>query len=203
MKTEQFIIAIGASAGGLDQINKFFDYTPLDGVSYIVIQHLSADYKSMMASLLDKHSKLHIEEAKNNMVVESNKVYLIPSANVMTIEDGRLLLTDKLKGVNFTINTFFKSLAKERGNKAIGVILSGTGSDGTEGMKAIKEAGGLLIVSNAESAEFHQMPQNVIDTGLVDYVITPEDMPKVIEHYVEKKSGKAETVVNEEEEEKS
>jgi two-component system CheB/CheR fusion protein len=200
--TEQFIIAIGASAGGLNQINKFFDFTPLDGVSYIVIQHLSPDYKSMMASLLDKHSKLNIIEATNNMVVETNKVYLIPSANVMTIENGKLLLTDKRKGVNLTINTFFKSLAKERGNKAIGVILSGTGSDGTDGMKAIKEAGGLLIASNADSAEFHQMPQSAIDTGLVDYVITPEDMPKVIEHYVEKRSDKAEILVNEEEEEK-
>jgi two-component system CheB/CheR fusion protein len=202
MKTDQFIIAIGASAGGLEQINKFFDFTPIDGVSYIVIQHLSADYRSIMASLLDKHSKLHILEATNNMVVEANKVYLIPSPNVMTIEDGKLLLTEKLKGVNFTINTFFKSLAKERGNKAIGVILSGTGNDGTEGMKAIKEAGGLLIASNAESAEFHQMPQSAIDRGLVDYVITPEDMPKVIEHYVEKKSDKEETSVNGEEEER-
>jgi two-component system CheB/CheR fusion protein len=130
------------------QINKFFDYTPLDGVSYIVIQHLSADYKSMMATLLDKHSKLKIQEATDNMTVEVNKVYLIPSKNVMTIEDGKLLLTDKVKGVNLTINTFFTSLAQERGHKAIGVILSGTGSDGTEGMKAIKEAGGLLLASD-------------------------------------------------------
>lgn len=86
MKTEQYVIAIGASAGGINQINAFFDHTPLDGVSYIVIQHLSADYKSMMASLLHKHSKLHIEEAKNHMLVEMNKVYLIPSTNVMTIK---------------------------------------------------------------------------------------------------------------------
>lgn len=184
MKTEQYVIAIGASAGGMDQINRFFDYTPLDGVSYIVIQHLSADYKSMMASLLDKHTKLNIEEATHNMTVEMNKVYLIPSKNIMTIEDGKLLLTDKLKGVNLTINTFFKSLAEERGNKAIGIILSGTGSDGTEGMRAIKEAGGLLLASDPENTEFNQMPLSIIETGLVDYVIEPEEMPKVIEDYV-------------------
>jgi two-component system CheB/CheR fusion protein len=203
MKSEQYIIAIGASAGGMDQINKFFDYTPLDGVSYIVIQHLSADYKSMMASLLNKHSKLNIEEATNNMTVETNKVYLIPSKNVMTIKDGKLLLTDKLKGVNLTINTFFKSLAEERGNKAIGIILSGTGSDGTEGMKAIKEAGGMLITSDPETSEYDQMPASVIATGLVDYVIPPEQMPKVIEHYVQKRTGGKVTKIEEEEEEKN
>ena len=111
MKSEQYIIAIGASAGGMNEINKFFDFTPLDGVSYIVIQHLSADYKSMMKSLLDKHSKLDIVEAKNNMQVEINKIYLVPSSDVMTIKDGRLLLTLKTKGINYTINTFFTSLA--------------------------------------------------------------------------------------------
>ncbi len=204
MKSEQYIIAIGASAGGMNQINTFFDFTPLDGVSYIVIQHLSADYKSMMASLLNKHSKLNIVEATNNMTVEANKVYLIPSKNVMTIKDGRLLLTDKLKGVNFTINTFFKSLAEERGDKAIGIILSGTGSDGTEGMEAIKEGGGLLITSDPQSSEYDQMPASAIATGLVDYIIPPEEMPKVIEHYVEKKmSGKYTKTDEEEEEEKN
>jgi two-component system, chemotaxis family, CheB/CheR fusion protein len=202
MKSEQYIIAIGASAGGMDQINKFFDYTPLDGVSYIVIQHLSANYKSMMAALLDKHSKLNIEEATHNMTVEVNKVYLIPSKNVMTIKDGKLLLTDKLKGVNLTINVFFKSLAEERGDKAIGIILSGTGSDGTEGMRAIKEGGGLLLASDPESTEFNQMPLSIIETGLVDYVIEPEQMPKVIEDYVKRELNGKESKMNEEEEEK-
>ncbi|MDB5246680.1 MAG: chemotaxis protein CheR [Segetibacter sp.] len=201
MKTRQYIIAIGASAGGMDQINKFFDYTPLDGVSYIVIQHLSADYKSMMPSLLHKHSKLTIEEATNNMTVEVNKVYLIPSKNVMTISDGKLLLTDKVKGVNFTINTFFKSLAEERGNKAVGVILSGTGADGTDGMRAIKEAGGLLLASDPGSTEFNQMPLSIIETGLVDHVVTPQEMPKVIEVYVEREMAEKDSKSDEEEDE--
>ncbi|MGI8952761.1 MAG: chemotaxis protein CheB, partial [Chitinophagaceae bacterium] len=202
MKSEQYIIAIGASAGGMNQINSFFDYTPLDGVSYIVIQHLSADYKSMMAALLAKHSKLNIIEAENNMLVEKNKVYLIPSKNVMTIKDGRLLLTDKNKGVNLTINTFFTSLAEENGEKAIGIILSGTGSDGTEGMKAIKNAGGMLIASDPESSEFEQMPSSAIATGLVDYVVTPTEMPQVIKRYVHKKENEIDTQPTQEEEEK-
>ncbi len=203
MKNDQYIIAIGASAGGMNQINKFFDYTPLDGVSYIVIQHLSADYKSMMASLLDKHSKLHIEEAKNNMLVETNRVYLIPSKNCMTIKDGRLLLTDKLKGVNLTINTFFKSLAEERGNKAIGIILSGTGRDGTEGMKAIKAAGGMLMASSPESAEFDSMPLSIIDTGLVNYALPPEEMPEIIKQYVQVKTKEDAAEMDDDAEEKT
>lgn len=203
MKTEQFIIAIGASAGGMNQINTFFDYTPLDSVSYIIIQHLSADYKSMMALLLAKHSKLNIVEAENNMQVEMNKVYLIPSKNVMTIRDGRLFLSDKQKGINLTINTFFTSLADERGDKAIGIILSGTGSDGTEGIKAIKNAGGMLIASDLESAEFNQMPASGIATGLVDYIIPPAEMPDVIKNYVEKKINETGIILNEEEEEKT
>ncbi|MEP6683207.1 MAG: chemotaxis protein CheB, partial [Parafilimonas sp.] len=200
MKNEQYIIAIGASAGGMEQINTFFDYTPLDGVSYIVIQHLSADYKSMMASLLARHSKLNIVEAQNDMTVEKNKVYLIPSKNSMTIKGGKLLLAEKHKGVNLTINTFFTSLAEEKGDKAIGIILSGTGSDGTEGMKAIKKAGGVLVASDPTTSEYDQMPCSIIATGLVDYITSPEEMPKVIEHIVANKMEKADFETEEEEE---
>lgn len=119
MKSERHIIAIGASAGGLQEINSFFDHTPCDGVSYIIIQHLSSDYKSMMAVLLSKHTKMDVIEAQDNMFVEANHIYLIPSSSSMTIDDGRLFLTDKVKGTpNYTINTFFTSLAKEIGNRS-------------------------------------------------------------------------------------
>jgi len=137
------IIAIGASAGGMEEINSFFDHTPVDGVSYVIIQHLSADYKSRMVELLARHSKLVVEEATNGTLVECNKVFLIPNDKFMTVQGGRLYLTDKLKGhtAHLTINTFFNSLAEDFGSKAIGVILSGLGSDGTEGIKAIKKRG--------------------------------------------------------------
>ncbi|QEC66000.1 chemotaxis protein CheR [Panacibacter ginsenosidivorans] len=203
MKNEQYIIAIGASAGGLQEINSFFDHTPLDGVSYIVIQHLSADYKSMMAALLAKHTKLKVVEAQNNMFVESNNIYLIPSTNIMTIDDGRLLLTDKVKGIpNRTINTFFNSLANERGNKAIGIILSGTGSDGTEGIEAIKNGGGMVIVSDPKTAEFNEMPISAIASGNADYVVEPEQMPNIIEQYVAEKTKLPDEEFSNEEEEK-
>jgi two-component system CheB/CheR fusion protein len=128
----------------MDEINMFFDHTPLDGVSYVIVQHLSPDFKSRMVELLGKHSKLAVKEAEDGMTVNCNEVYLIPNDKFMTIRDGLLYLTDKesIKGPHLTINTFFNSLAADCGNKAIGIILSGLGSDGTEGVRAIKKAGG-------------------------------------------------------------
>src|SRR6476469_2622711 len=130
-----YIIAIGASAGSMEEINSFFDHTPLDGVAYVIVQHLSADFKSRMLELLAKHSKLVIEEAKDGTQVKSNQVYLIPNDKFMTIQDGHLHLTPKenIKGPHLTINIFFNSLAEYCGKKAIGVILSGLGADGTVG----------------------------------------------------------------------
>ena len=181
-----YIIAIGASAGGMEEINSFFDNTPLDGVAYIIIQHLSADFKSRMVELLARHSKLEVKEAENRMAVKSNIVYLIPNNKYMTIKGGHLLLTKKeiIKGPHLTINKFFTSLAAECGHKAIGVVLSGLGSDGTEGIKAIKKRGGMVIVRNPETSEFSSMPAHAIATGMVDYVLEPELMPGAIKSYV-------------------
>ncbi len=182
----KYIIAIGASAGGLEEINSFFDHTPLDGVSYIIIQHLSPDFKSRMAELLVKHSKLTVQEAENGMVVAPNQVYLIPHDKLMTINNGSLFLEnkEKTKLPNLTINRFFNSLATDYGKKAIGVILSGLGSDGTEGIKAIKKAGGMVIARTPETTEFGSMPSNAIATGLVDFILEPGLMPQAIEDYV-------------------
>ncbi len=180
------IIAIGASAGGLEEINSFFDHTPLDGVSYVIVQHLSPDFKSRMVELLAKHSKLVVKEAKDEMPVLSNQVYLIPNDKYMTIHDCKLYLTDKekIKGPHLTVNQFFNSLAKDSGKKAIGVILSGLGADGTEGVKAIKRAGGMVIARNPETTAFSSMPGNAIATGMVDFILEPELMPGTIEDYI-------------------
>lgn len=187
------IIAIGASAGGMEEINVFFDHTPLDGVSYVIVQHLSADFKSRMVELLARHSKLVVKEAVDGMTVINNEVYLIPSNKHMTIRDGCLYLTDKEKntGVHLTINTFFNSLAQDCGNRAIGVILSGLGSDGTAGTIAIKQAGGMVIARNPENAEFGSMPSSAIATGLVDFVLEPAQMPAAIETYINDASALA------------
>jgi two-component system CheB/CheR fusion protein len=180
------IIAIGASAGGMEEINSFFDHTPLDGVSYIIIQHLSPDFKSRMVELLARHSKLIVEQAENGMTVKSNQVYLIPSDKFMTIRKGVLYLTDKenIKGPHLTINKFFNSLAIDCGKKAIGIIMSGLGSDGTEGIKAIKKAGGVVIARDPDTSEFGSMPSYAIATGLVDFVLEPALMPCAIEDYI-------------------
>ncbi|MEO5943981.1 MAG: chemotaxis protein CheB, partial [Ferruginibacter sp.] len=196
------IIAIGASAGGMEEINAFFDHTPLDGVCYIIIQHLSPDFKSRMVELLSKHSKLKVLEAENAMEVNCNCVYLIPNDKFMTIEHNKLFLTDKgnSKGPHLTINTFFNSLAADYGNRAIGIILSGLGSDGTEGIVSIKKAGGMIIVRNPENTEFQGMPSHAIASGVADFILEPEAMPQVIEDYLKDEEMSALLLDNEEDE---
>jgi two-component system CheB/CheR fusion protein len=186
MNEPNFVIAIGASAGGLEEINSFFDHTPLDGVAYIVVQHLSTSFKSRMVEVLAKHSRLSVEEATDGKIVESNHVYLIPHDKYMTIHDGMLHLTVKevTKRSHLTINLFFNSLALDYGRKAVGIILSGLGSDGSEGIAAIKKAGGLVMARNPETSDFPGMPTKAIATGLVDFVLEPAAMPLAIEDYV-------------------
>jgi two-component system CheB/CheR fusion protein len=179
---DQSIIAIGASAGGLEAIASFFDHTPLDAVSYILIQHLSPDFKSQMAQILSGHTQLKIVEAFDGIQIESNKVYLIPSSNFMSIKADKLILSDK-KGQDrpyMTIDHFFISLAKERGNKAIGIVLSGTGKDGSAGIEAIKKAGGMVIVQDPETAQYNDMPLSAINTGCADFILPPKEMPQAI-----------------------
>lgn len=180
------IIAIGASAGGMEELNTFFDHTPLDGVSYVIIQHLSSDFKSRMVELLARHSKLVVKEAENGMLVQANEVYLIPNDKYMTISGNKLYLTNKtkIKGPHLTINTFFKSLALDYGKKAIGIILSGLGSDGTEGIKAIKKTGGMVMARTPETSGFASMPSHAVATGLIDFILEPAQMPVAIEDYI-------------------
>lgn len=186
--SKQYIIAIGASAGGLQAISAFFDHTPLDSVSYIVIQHLSANFKSQMAQILSRHSKLQIVEATHHIQIESNKVYLIPSSDFMQIKDGRLILSDKKDKPrpHMTIDYFFISLAKEQGDKAIAVILSGTGNDGTKGAEAIRKSGGIVIIQDPATAAYKEMPLAAISGTIADHILSPKDMPEVIENYTEK-----------------
>lgn len=185
-KEANYIIAIRASAGGLEEINTFFEHRPLDGVAYVIVQHLSPDFKSRMVELLSKHSRLLVKEAMQGMIVCTNLVYLIPNDKFMTIKNDRLYFTDKekIRGPHLTINTFFNSLAADNGKKAIGIILSGLGSDGSEGIKSIKEAGGMTIARNPESSQFSSMPSNAIATDMIDFILEPQFMPTAIESYV-------------------
>ncbi|MCF2518852.1 CheR family methyltransferase [Dyadobacter sp. CY351] len=182
------IVAIGASAGGLDELVAFFENTPLDGVAYVVVQHLSADYESRLAEVLSRYSKLAMVQAVEGMDLRSNFVYVIPGDKFMTIERGHLHLSDKssVRSPHMTINTFLSSLAADCGPKAIGVILSGLGSDGSDGVKAIKKAGGMVIARNPDTTEFNSMPSNAVATGMVDFIVEPQAMPATIQDYVQR-----------------
>jgi two-component system CheB/CheR fusion protein len=171
------IVAIGASAGGLDPYERFFDSTSDDsGVAYVIIQHLSPNFQSMMDELLSRHSKMKIERVIDGLEVEPNTIYLNPPRTEMIVKDGTFYLTpfSENKLLNLPIDTFFQSLADEAGKEAIAVVLSGTGSDGTKGAEAIKEAGGLVLAQDLASAKFDGMPGSIIKLGYADTVGTPE-----------------------------
>ncbi|MFP4449071.1 MAG: CheR family methyltransferase [Bacteroidales bacterium] len=182
-----FIVAIGASAGGLEALQEFYKNTPeYTGVAFIVIQHLSPDYKSLMDELLSRYTRLPIHKVTDGTKVEVDNIYLIPPKKNMTIFHRKLFLTDQNhgRGMNMPIDIFMQSLAKDHGKNAIGVILSGTGSDGTLGIKAIKENGGMVIAQDHRSAKFDGMPRSSISTGMVDYILTPGEMPEALINYV-------------------
>lgn len=182
---EPFVVGIGASAGGLEALQQFFCCVPSNsGLSFVVIQHLAPDYKSLMADILGKYTEMTVIQAQDGVLVEPNKVYLIPPKKNITFRGGRLLLKDYIQGLlNHPIDIFFHSLAEEKKEHSIAVVLSGTGSDGTNGIKAIKEKGGLTIVQSPVSAKFDGMPKSAISTGLVDYVLPPQDIAGEILHY--------------------
>src|SRR5690606_35212956 len=182
-----YILAIGASAGGMEAIHLLFDHTPQDGVAYVIIQHLSPHHKSFMAELLAKHSKLQISEAEENMYIEPNQVYLMPKGMNMTVKNRKLHLTQiRPNQPNTAIDIFLNSLAEDQRDKSIAVILSGTGTDGTKGIAAITQHGGMVIVQDTESAKADGMPNSAIASGNVDSMLSPEKIPDEIAAYMQR-----------------
>jgi two-component system, chemotaxis family, CheB/CheR fusion protein len=162
-RLDHYVVGIGASAGGLEAIHDLFDNIPQDtNFSFVIIQHLSPDYKSLMAELLSKHTKMQVLEADEGMLVKPNCVYVIPNKKLITIRHGKLRLTEKnaTNAPNTAIDTFFESLAEDKGNKVIAIILSGTGTDGSRGIEAIKKNGGLVVVQDPATAKFDGMPNS-------------------------------------------
>jgi two-component system CheB/CheR fusion protein len=186
-KTEKevFVIGIGASAGGLQALEAFFSSVPQDSVAYVIVQHVSSEYRSLLTERLAQYSSMEVQEAENEMPVEVNKVYVIPNNKGLTLKDNHLQLLDKTQaGQSKTVDTFFTSLATDKKQRAIGIILSGTGTDGTEGVKAIKKAGGMVLVQEPATAKFDGMPRSAINSGYADHILTPELMPAEIFNYV-------------------
>lgn len=171
------IVGIGASAGGLEALQSLFRHIPENtGMGFVVIQHLSPDFKSMMPELLGKHTKMEVATAGNGTRVLPDHIYLIPVKKNITIQDRVLYLQEKETNtpLNLPIDLFFNSLGNDLEEQSVGIILSGTGSDGSRGIKMINEAGGTIIVQDPASAKFDGMPVAAINTGLADYVLPPD-----------------------------
>ena len=198
-------VGIGASAGGLEALQQFFEnMPPYSPLAYIVVQHLSPDYKSMMVELLSKKTKIPVKRAEDGLQVLANTIYLIPPKKNMRIFHGKLLLSDQdhSRGINLPIDIFLNSLAEDQGERAAGIVLSGTGSDGSRGIRAIKEQGGLVMVQSEASAKFDGMPRAAISTGFADFILPPDEMPDQLISYVKHpyvaKGNRASSIIEDE-----
>ena len=183
------IVGIGASAGGLEVFEQFFKKMPLNsGMSFILVPHLDPTHTSLMTSLMKKFTPMEVAEIKDRMRVKPNCVYVIPPNKDLTIKEGilRLAAQADTRSLRMPIDSFFRSLAEDQGERAICVIFSGTGSDGTMGLRAIHGAGGLTLVQDPESAKYDGMPRSAISTGLADYVLPVEDMPDHLLDYLKR-----------------
>ncbi len=182
------IVGIVASAGGLDAFKRFFGALPADsGLTFVLIPHLDPTHESLMVSLLSKFTTMPVVEVQQGTVVRSNHVYIIPPNKFLAIHAGVLQLTTPPldRSGQTSMDFFLRSLAEDQTERAIGIVFSGTGSHGTSGIRSIKLAGGLTLAQQPESAEYDAMPRNAIDSGQIDCILTPEEMPATLMRYVE------------------
>ncbi len=204
-------VGIGASAGGLDAFVRLLHNLPeKTGLAYVFVQHLDPEHPSILPELLARSTSIPIVHATDGGRVEVDHAYVIPSNTTMTVTDGHLRLIPRAKGrgPHLPVDTFLKSLADVHGSAAVGVILSGSGSDGTKGIAAIKEAGGITMVQDSGSAQYASMPQHAIDTGAVDFILPPEDIARQLvrlaghlaRHPAEAAEGEVQLPASEEEE---
>ncbi|KAA9008766.1 chemotaxis protein CheB [Histidinibacterium aquaticum] len=180
------IVGIGASAGGLEAIGDMLAMAdPDSNLAYVVIQHLDPDHESLLAEILSRKTRLEVHQASGGETVERGRVYIIPPGHKMTIRDAKLELTEfaQPRGLRRPIDDFFESLAEDQGHYAACVILSGTGADGSAGLRAIKEFGGVCIVQSPETARYDGMPKAAQGTGLVDFVRSPEEIFSALQGY--------------------
>jgi len=183
------VVGIGASAGGLAAIEAFFSAMPPDtenGAAFVIVQHLDPHHKSILIDLVKKYTRMPVYVVEDGMEVQPNCVYIIPPNRDMAFLNGKLQLLEPgaPRGLRLPIDFFFRSLAQDQHERAICVVLSGTGSDGTLGLRAVKGEGGMAMVQAPESAGYDGMPRSAITTGLADYVLPPEKMPEQLIAYV-------------------
>jgi two-component system CheB/CheR fusion protein len=189
------IVGIGASAGGLGAFEAFFSGMPANqdpGMAFILVQHLAPDHKSILTELVRRYTRMQVFEVEDGMEVRPNCTYIIPPNRDMAFLGGKLQLLEQsvLRGQRLPIDFLFRSLAQDQRERAIGIVLSGTGSDGTMGVRAIKAEGGMVMVQSPESTEYDGMPRSALATGLVDYELLPARMPSQLMAFVKHAFGK-------------
>src|SRR5687768_11757807 len=170
------VVGIGASAGGLDAFSRLLHHLPSDtGFAFVLVQHLDATHPSILSEILGRTTAMPVEEASDGTPVVPNRVYVIPPNTELTIRDRVLRLTPRgARTVHMVVDLFLESLAVDCGRRAAGVVLSGTGSDGTSGLSAIRDAGGMTFAQEPTSAEFPSMPALAAASGAADLVLAPE-----------------------------
>jgi len=181
------VVGIGASAGGLEAYKRFFSTMPADsGMAFILVPHLDPSHRSLMVELVMRETAMKVCEAADQMKIEPNCVYIIPPNKFLTIRHNQLRLakSETVGRPTIALDGFFRSLAEDQAENAIGIILSGTGNHGTTGLKEINGAGGLTIAQDPTTAEYAQMPQSAIDAGFIDCILAPEKMPQMLMKYV-------------------
>jgi two-component system, chemotaxis family, CheB/CheR fusion protein len=188
------VVGIGASAGGLKAFEAFFSGMPADkdpGMAFVLVQHLAPDHTSILSDLIRHFTRMQVFEVEDGMPVRINCVYIIPPKHDMAFLNGslQLLAPTEPRGQRLSIDFFFHSLAQDQHQRAIGIVLSGTGSDGTFGVRAIKGEGGMVMVQNIGSAEFDGMPRSALATGLADYELPPAEMPAQLMAYAAQAFG--------------
>jgi two-component system, chemotaxis family, CheB/CheR fusion protein len=182
------VVAIGGSAGALTPFEEFFKAMPADsGAAFVVIQHLLPDHKSLLPEILAQHTRMRVVQARDGMATEPNCVYIIPPDYHLAIRKGVLFLSERPleRGPRLPIDIFFRSLAEDLEERAICIVFSGAGSDGTSGARAIRGGGGLVIVQELRTAQFPEMPGSVDAAGLADHILPPERMPQAVLQYLE------------------
>jgi two-component system, chemotaxis family, CheB/CheR fusion protein len=190
------VVGIGASAGGLAAFEAFFSAMPADkecGMAFVLVQHLAPDHKSILVELVRRYTPMKVFEVTDGMRILPNCAYIIPPNRDMAIANGALRLLDPLAtgSHRLSIDFFFRSLAQDQRERAIGIVLSGSGSDGAQGLRAIKAEGGMVMAQAPASTEYDAMPRNAIATGLVDFTLPPAEMPAQLIAYVTRFLGRA------------
>jgi|WetSurMetagenome_2_1015567.scaffolds.fasta_scaffold00113_6 two-component system, chemotaxis family, CheB/CheR fusion protein len=182
------IVGIGASAGGLAAFEAFFSGMPADidpDMAFVLVQHLAPDHKSILSDLVKRYTRMQVFEVEDGMTVKRNCAYIIPPNRDMAFLNGTLQLLEPAvaRGLRLPIDFFFRSLAHDQHERAICIVLSGTGSDGTQGVRAVKGEGGMVMAQTPESTDFDGMPRSAIATGMVDFVLAPAEMPAQLISY--------------------